>query len=438
MKKSKDISKALTLIGFLVIVTSCNNDKNPELPELGTEIITAITQTTAKSGGIIKSNGGSEIISKGVCWSKGSQPTVLDSHTSDGTGSASFTSIITDLTPGDDYCVRAYATNTTGTAYGDEKTFKTVPSASTGQIIADHTIVDRFDDIPQAYLEKVKEMWVVIAGESHSAAYRTGLTRLESTYPAYAVSVIEYGTPEANNSSNLRASRATWGDYSKSTGWVYTYGEEDWFTNPLAIERTKAGITYCNTHSLNISAIGFGWCWDMVYGDASTTADPAYGCRWYGESINGPEGDRYWGLNSEDYSITGNSVSMDTYLNATQAYIDYCAANGYSTKVFFTTGPVDTYYSTGEAGYQGSIKHQYIRDYVRRDPTRILFDYADILCYDDNGVQTTATWNGHTFPRITPANGSPEQTGHISNIGSVRLAKAMWWMLARIAGWDGN
>ena len=28
--------------------------------------------------------------------------------------------------------------------------------------------------------------------------------------------------------------------------------------------------------------------------------------------------------------------------------------------------------------------------------------------------------------------------GHISDAGTIRLAKAMWWMLARIAGWDGG
>jgi predicted alpha/beta-fold hydrolase len=38
----------------------------------------------------------------------------------------------------------------------------------------------------------------------------------------------------------------------------------------------------------------------------------------------------------------------------------------------------------------------------------------------------------------TPANCGTEQTGHITYVGAERLAKAMWWMLARIAGWDGN
>jgi hypothetical protein len=47
------------------------------------------------------------------------------------------------------------------------------------------------------------------------------------------------------------------------------------------------------------------------------------------------------GLNTEDIVLTGNSVTMDTYLSATQEYIDYCKNHNIPTKVFFTTGPVD-------------------------------------------------------------------------------------------------
>ena len=73
-------------------------------------------------------------------------------------------------------------------------------------------------------------------------AIRTGLSLFETTYPTYAVSIKESGTPEAYTTSNLRASRATWGDYYNSSGWIYDYGEEDWWTNATAITRTKAGL----------------------------------------------------------------------------------------------------------------------------------------------------------------------------------------------------
>jgi hypothetical protein len=58
-----------------------------------------------------------------------------------------------------------------------------------GQIIADHTVVDKFDDIPSFYINEVKKMMIAFPGESHSAAYRKGMELLEALYPVYACNV---------------------------------------------------------------------------------------------------------------------------------------------------------------------------------------------------------------------------------------------------------
>jgi hypothetical protein len=311
------------------------------------------------------------------------------------------------------------------------------------QIIADHTIVDRFDDIPVYYINEVKKMFVAFPGESHAQAYRDGLDLLETSYPTYDVNVTHSGTPEAYTASHLRFADVSWGDYSFSSGWIYDIGEEDWFTNATAIARQEAALSYCNANSLPLAAYGFVWCWDMSYNEHITTGvDPVYNCHWSGSSFNGPQGDLPWGLDAADQAVTGNSVCLDTYLAAMQAMIDYCTSNSISTKIIFTTGPITNYLSMYEEGYTVWLKHERIRDYVAADASRILFDYADILCYDDAGEYqyTPYTQNGYTisYPIGTPLNSWTEQTGHIANVGAIRLAKAMWWMLARIAGWDGN
>lgn len=97
------------------------------LPTVTTNNITDITQTTAVSGGNVTSTGNGTVSAKGVCWSTSQTPTISNSHTTDGTGSGSYTSSLTSLSPNTTYYVRAYATNEAGTAYGEQKSFTTLP-----------------------------------------------------------------------------------------------------------------------------------------------------------------------------------------------------------------------------------------------------------------------------------------------------------------------
>ena len=94
-------------------------------PTVTTTAASNITSTTATSGGNVTSTGGAAVTARGVCWSTSQNPTISGNHTTDGSGTGSFTSSITGLTPGTTYYVRAYATNTAGTAYGSQITFTT-------------------------------------------------------------------------------------------------------------------------------------------------------------------------------------------------------------------------------------------------------------------------------------------------------------------------
>ncbi len=317
----------------------------------------------------------------------------------------------------------------------------TTTQNSVSQIIADHTIVDRYDDIPQCYIDKVKAMWISLPGESHSVAIRRGAELLEARDSRYQVTVRESGTPDPATNSYLRLSGATWGDINNPSGWIYSYGEEDWWTSTAARTRTKAGIAYANSNGLSLSAIGLSWCWDMQAHPevgSETNIDPVYGVHWYGSSIGSPAGSVGWGLDNADNSLStrGQTINLDTYLSATEEYRLYCLSQGYSTKVLFTTGTVDSFFKL-EQSYQGYLKNERIRSYVKSNQDRILFDYGDILSYNDDGSSNFYTWNGNSYPLITSRNLGDESIGHIGPEGAVRLAKAMWWMMARIAGWDG-
>jgi uncharacterized protein (TIGR02145 family) len=109
------------------------------VPILTTVAVTAVGSNSASSGGNITSDGGSPITARGVCWSKGANPSISNTHSSDGTGNGDYSSSIIGLSPGITYYIRAYATNSLGTAYGNQvsaTTLPTLPEVSTGVLSA--------------------------------------------------------------------------------------------------------------------------------------------------------------------------------------------------------------------------------------------------------------------------------------------------------------
>jgi uncharacterized protein (TIGR02145 family) len=103
----------------------CISDSEPTivLPMLTTTAASSITATTATCGGIISNGGTSSVTARGVCWSISSNPTLADSFTTNGTGTGIFESSITGLVANITYYIRAYATNSEGTTYGNELSF---------------------------------------------------------------------------------------------------------------------------------------------------------------------------------------------------------------------------------------------------------------------------------------------------------------------------
>jgi hypothetical protein len=136
---SGDVSSAVTLavgnntITIIVTVQDGTTTKTYNLTVIRAATVATLTTTAAASisyngatcGGNITSDGASSVTSRGVCWSTSSTPTIADSKTTDGTGTGTFTSVISGLTGNTLYYARAYATNAIGTSYGTQVTFTT-------------------------------------------------------------------------------------------------------------------------------------------------------------------------------------------------------------------------------------------------------------------------------------------------------------------------
>jgi len=112
----------------MLAILGCKEDPPkvaPKIPTLTTTTISSISSVSAVTGGNITSDGGSAVTVRGVCWGTSQNPGITNFKTSDGIDSGLYSSSITGLTPNTTYYVRAYATNSVGTAYGNSVTFIT-------------------------------------------------------------------------------------------------------------------------------------------------------------------------------------------------------------------------------------------------------------------------------------------------------------------------
>jgi pectin methylesterase-like acyl-CoA thioesterase len=108
-------------------------------PTVTSGAVSYISTTTAISGGTVTNDGGATVTERGVVYNTTGTPTIGDGKTTSGTGSGSFVTNISGLTPGTLYYIRAFATNSAGTTYGAEASFTTlaaldVPTVTTNAV----------------------------------------------------------------------------------------------------------------------------------------------------------------------------------------------------------------------------------------------------------------------------------------------------------------
>jgi hypothetical protein len=120
--ENKGINYSLLII-FVLLVFACKEEV--QVPTIETIEISSITDNSAISGGRITHEGSSTVLSRGVCWSTSSSPSISDNKTMDGAGAGNFKSSVDELNGGTIYFLRAYATNNDGTGYGMTLSFKT-------------------------------------------------------------------------------------------------------------------------------------------------------------------------------------------------------------------------------------------------------------------------------------------------------------------------
>jgi len=127
--------QAVILLSLLAMMSSCSKDKeSPSVLTVTTDTPTGVTHTQATLGGNVTSDGGKPVTDRGVCVSLSANPTIVDPLNSEvlsmGTGKGAFTDTFEGFPSSTTVHVRAYATNSTGTAYGEDKVFTTLANTN--------------------------------------------------------------------------------------------------------------------------------------------------------------------------------------------------------------------------------------------------------------------------------------------------------------------
>ncbi len=95
------------------------------LPTISSQTVTVLSSSSAYGGGSISADGGSVVTQRGVCWNTSPNPTIANNFTVDGSGLGVYNSTMQPLSPATTYYMRAYATNSNGTSYGNQISFVT-------------------------------------------------------------------------------------------------------------------------------------------------------------------------------------------------------------------------------------------------------------------------------------------------------------------------
>ncbi|HUX53095.1 MAG TPA: FISUMP domain-containing protein [Williamwhitmania sp.] len=133
----KEVIYAVVIAFLFMEFLSCEKKENITLPSVETASVDGIFNTSARVGGKVTNNGGADISDRGIYWGTATSPEQSGTKQQVGTGLGTFYDTLRGLTAGVKYYVKAYATNSKGTVFGDETFFTTqisMPTVTTSAV----------------------------------------------------------------------------------------------------------------------------------------------------------------------------------------------------------------------------------------------------------------------------------------------------------------
>ncbi|MDD3686248.1 MAG: PKD domain-containing protein [Bacteroidales bacterium] len=334
-------------------VIASNSGQMTQIATLTTENVINITPFSATTGGLIVSDGGAPITSKGLCYSNSNnQPTIDDIVIALGSGSDNFSGTLLNLTPNQTYFVSAFATNTKGTSYGNVRSFTTSDLS--------------YPQVETVMFSDITESSVIVAGlvsdSGSSAVYARGI--VYSTLPDPNLDDMVYTADDGIGSfvANITGLNPGTKYYIKafaSNNEGTGYGTQMEFTTSAQGEAPIAyfsGNPVSGQAPLNVSFFDQSlnspteWLWDFGDGNSSTQQNPSH---------------QYISAGNYTVSLTiGNEFGEDTETKNDYITVDEA---GETPIADFSANPLN-----GEAPLNVNFTDQ-----SANNPTEWLWDFGD-------------------------------------------------------------
>lgn len=260
------------------------------IPSLTTTAASNININGFTTGGNISSDGGNLVTYRGICWSTSANPTINDNRILSGTGTGTFTITLANLNVATTYYVRAFATNSAGTAYGNQQTIST-SSLVAGTSYQGGRIAYIFQSGDPGY----------VAGETHGFIIMNHPMGMQAAYGGYNASTGYFtysGT--SNNFGTGRNNTLLLYNMAGNNAAKYMYnvnydGYNDWYIpssaewTKIAPNWSKLGVPYSTYQSSSevsqqnsnvfITYISYGWISASVSNSGKTSLYDVIGIR---------------------------------------------------------------------------------------------------------------------------------------------------------------
>jgi hypothetical protein len=288
-------------------------------PALTTTAPFGVGATTGSSGGTVTSNGGTPLTARGIVYATTTSPTLANSVITDpAIITGTYTANISGLTANTTYYVRAYATNSVGTTYGNEVSFTTL---GTGAFAATYT----FDNVtatsgitdptppPTVTGAAFGAFSAIGASANPNTGFRFSFTNWslgatngsdvftsaqDSTEKYYEVTI----TPDQGSSISLSSISFTWQRSGSGVRQSFVRSSLDNFAAnlPASVVPANNNVTIVATNKFQVSDsaptnVGNPGCTLTLGGSAFT-------------NISSPITFRFYGINAES---TGGTFSID-------------------------------------------------------------------------------------------------------------------------------